>query len=162
MTQALSISSQVAYGPVGNSAAVPALEWLGVTVHALPTVVLSNHPGHGRPAGLRVPARDLAAMADALEALGVARRLPRRDDRLLRRQRADPLHRAHGAQISRAGTLRCCICAIRCSAMTRPGFTCPSPWQHAIRDELLPLADAIAPNRFELEWLSGQPIGGQG
>ncbi|MGH7187358.1 MAG: pyridoxal kinase, partial [Pseudomonadota bacterium] len=47
MTQALSISSHVAYGPVGNSAAVPAMEWLGLTVHALPTVVLSNHPGHG-------------------------------------------------------------------------------------------------------------------
>ena len=53
----LSMSSQVAYGPVGNTAAVPALQALGHEVLAVPTVILSNHPGHGAPAVLRVPAR---------------------------------------------------------------------------------------------------------
>ncbi|HEY7765210.1 MAG TPA: pyridoxal kinase, partial [Aestuariivirgaceae bacterium] len=67
----LSVSSQVAFGPVGNSAAVPAMEALGLTVFAVPTIVLSHHPGHGKPAGLRVPAADLAAMIDSLQALGV-------------------------------------------------------------------------------------------
>ena len=46
----LSISSQVAYGPVGNSAAVPALQAMGHEVLAIPTVMLSNHPGHGKQA----------------------------------------------------------------------------------------------------------------
>src|SRR5262245_14113725 len=71
----LSISSQVAFGPVGNSASVPAMEALGATVYPLPTIVLSHHPGHGKPAGLRIPAPDLSAMIDSLEALGVLRDL---------------------------------------------------------------------------------------
>lgn len=70
----LSISSQVAYAPVGNSAAAPGMESLGLTVHALPTVILSNHPGLGPPAGFRTEARNLAAMLGALEALGVLRK----------------------------------------------------------------------------------------
>ena len=45
--QVLSISSQVAYGPVGNSASVPALQAAGFTVSQVPTIILSNHPGLG-------------------------------------------------------------------------------------------------------------------
>ena len=56
----LSISSQVAFGPVGNSAAVPALQARGHEVLAIPTIMLSNHPGHGPPAGFRTTADDLA------------------------------------------------------------------------------------------------------
>ncbi|HYM98252.1 MAG TPA: pyridoxal kinase, partial [Aestuariivirgaceae bacterium] len=58
----LSISSQVAFGPVGNSAAVPAMEALGMTVYAVPTTVLSHHPGHAKPAGVQIPAAVLASM----------------------------------------------------------------------------------------------------
>src|SRR5687768_930784 len=45
----LAISSQVVYGPVGSSAAVPAMRRLGLDVLELPSVLLSNHPGHGAP-----------------------------------------------------------------------------------------------------------------
>jgi len=43
----LSIQSHVAYGHVGNSAAVFALQRLGIEVRPIHTVQLSNHPGHG-------------------------------------------------------------------------------------------------------------------
>ena len=43
----LSISSHVARGSVGNRAMVFALERLGFTVWAVPTVLLPHHPGHG-------------------------------------------------------------------------------------------------------------------
>src|ERR1700742_4512801 len=43
----LSIQSHVAYGHVGNSAAVFALQRLGVEVWPIHTVELSNHPGYG-------------------------------------------------------------------------------------------------------------------
>ena len=69
--QVLTISSLVAAGPVGNSAIVPALLAMGVTPVALPTVLLSNHPGHGRPEGLAVPAEKLAAMLERLVSLGL-------------------------------------------------------------------------------------------
>jgi pyridoxal/pyridoxine/pyridoxamine kinase len=71
----LSISSQVVWGPVGNSAAVPALQAKGHEVLALPTITLSNHPGHGAPAGFRTQAEDMARMFAALEALGALHNL---------------------------------------------------------------------------------------
>ena len=67
----LAISSQVAYGPVGNSAAVPALQAAGDEVIAVPTIILSNHPGLGKPVGLRIPAPDVAGILGALDNLGV-------------------------------------------------------------------------------------------
>jgi len=39
------------------------------------------------------------------------------------------------------------------------GLYVPPAVAEAIRDRLLPLADAIAPNRFELAWLSGVKVG---
>jgi hypothetical protein len=66
----LSISSQVVWGPVGNSAAVPALQARGHEVLSLPTITLSNHPGHGQPAGFRTEAQDMARMLATLEGLG--------------------------------------------------------------------------------------------
>src|SRR5712692_2235487 len=43
----LSIQSHVAYGHVGNSAAVFALQRLGCEVWPVHTVQFSNHPGYG-------------------------------------------------------------------------------------------------------------------
>ena len=40
----ISIQSQVVHGHVGNSAAVFPMQTLGVTVAAVPTTLLSNHP----------------------------------------------------------------------------------------------------------------------
>ncbi len=63
----LAISSQVVAGHVGNSAAQPVLQMLGHEVWALPTVLLSHHPGHGTPMRRATPAADLRAMAASLE-----------------------------------------------------------------------------------------------
>jgi pyridoxine kinase len=160
MTQALSISSQVAYGPVGNSAAVPAMEWLGLTVHALPTIVLSNHPGHGRPAGLRVAARDLAAMIDTLEALGVLDQCSGIMTGYFAAN--DQIHAI--ARTLRKLKERKPALVYLCDPVLgddERGLYVPEPVAAAIRDELLPLADAATPNRFELEWLTGHAVTGR-
>jgi pyridoxine kinase len=153
----LSISSQVAYGTVGNSAAVPAMEALGVTVHAVPTVILSNHPGLGVPAGFRVEARNLAAILGALDDLGLLRQcvgvltgyFAANDQvhgvaRLIRRMKdANP------------------SLYVLCDPILGDdpdGLYVPPAVAEAIRDELMPLATCIAPNRFELEWLSGKKV----
>jgi pyridoxine kinase len=149
----LSISSQVIFGPVGNSAAVPAMQALGHEVLAVPTVILSNHPGHGRPAALRMPAADLAAMLGALEGLGaldscaaVMTGYFTADDqihgvaRTIRRmQKKNPSLYALVDPVIGDGDR----------------LYVPLPVAEAIRDELLPLADCASPNRFELEWLTG-------
>ena len=42
----ISIQSQVAYGHVGNSAAVFPMQMHGIDVTAVPTTLLSNRPGY--------------------------------------------------------------------------------------------------------------------
>jgi pyridoxine kinase len=66
MSRVLAISSQVAYGYLGLSAAVPALQALGHDVMALPTVLLSNEPGDRPSAGQRIAPAVLADIAEAL------------------------------------------------------------------------------------------------
>lgn len=152
----LSISSQVAYGPVGNSAAVPALERLGVTVYAVPTVVLSHHPRHAKPAGLRIPAADLAAMLESLFALGVLDRLTAvltgyfaANDQIFGVARMIARLRAKNPSL-----LYLCDPVIGDDA----GLYVPLPVAEAVKSVLLPLADVVAPNAFELQWLSGRTI----
>lgn len=155
MAKVLAISSQVARGHIGLSAAVPALQRLGHEVWPLPTTILSNHPGHAHVSGLRVEPVALDRMVDALEANGwlgevdavLSGYLPSADHvlavgRLVRRLRArkrtyflcDPVLGDHPKGIYLDG-----------HAAT------------AIRNDLLPLADMTTPNRFELGWLTGRP-----
>jgi pyridoxine kinase len=153
----LSISSQVAFGPVGNSAAVPAMEALGATVYAIPTIVLSHHPRHAEPAGLRIPAADLTAMIDSLLRLGVL----------------DGLHAVLTGYFAESDQIVDVARMIERLKQRNPklfylcdpvigsetsGLYVPLPIAEALRSSLLPLADVITPNPFELEWLSGHPV----
>ena len=71
MARVLAVSSMVVRGHVGNAAAVPVLQCLGHEVWSLPTVVLSNHPGHRRAAGVQMDAGKLDDMIEALGESGV-------------------------------------------------------------------------------------------
>jgi pyridoxine kinase len=153
----LAISSQVAYGAVGNSAAVPAMQALGITVHAVPTVVLSYHPGLGTPSGLRIPARDLAALLDALEALGVLESIAAvitgyfaANDQIFAVQRIIARMKQRNPRL-----LYLCDPVIGDEVS---GLYVPAPVAEAIKQGLLPLADVITPNVFELAWLGGRPV----
>src|SRR5688572_14290127 len=70
MARILALSSHVAFGSVGLTAIVPALQALGHEVVALPTVVLSNHPGYRSHAGEETAPAMLDRMFDSLEANG--------------------------------------------------------------------------------------------
>src|SRR5262245_56822183 len=67
MATVLAISSHVARGHVGLAATVPALQWLGHEVLALPTVLLASRPGLGHLVRHDVPPPDLGAMLAGLE-----------------------------------------------------------------------------------------------
>jgi pyridoxine kinase len=150
----LSIQSTVAYGRVGNRAAVFALERLGYEVWPIDTVAFSNHPAHGGFRGRVVPAAEVTELVEGLAARGV---LGRADavlsgylgDAATGPVVADAVRRVRAAN---PGALYCCdpvIGEVGRGVYVRPGIA------DVIRDELLPLADVVTPNPFELELLTG-------
>lgn len=71
MKKILSCQSLVAHGHVGNSTAWFTLQRLGFDVTALPTVMFSNHPGHGGFGGRVLPADFMGDLVDGLAAHGL-------------------------------------------------------------------------------------------
>ena len=67
----LSIQSSVCYGYVGNAAAVFALQRLGHEVWPVPTVLFSSHTGYAGWRGRVCPPAEVAALVDGLADLGV-------------------------------------------------------------------------------------------
>ena len=67
----VSIQSQVIAGHVGNAAAVPQMRAAGFTVAAVPTVLFSNHPGHGRFRGRATDPELVAELLQGIEEHGV-------------------------------------------------------------------------------------------
>jgi pyridoxine kinase len=154
--QVLSISSQVSYGPVGNSASVPALQAAGFTVSQVPTIILSNHPGLGKPSGVKFPAPEIEAILRALNGLGVL----------------DGCIGVMTGYFASADQIRIVASFIRQMKQKNDSlYVLVDPVlgdddslyvsndvANAIRDDLLSLASCITPNRFELAWLSGKPV----
>ena len=152
----LSISSQVAFGPVGNSAAVPALQARGHEVLMIPTIMLSNHPGHGTPAGFRTAADDLARILAALDGLGALAAV----GGVLTGYFASAEQVAVVAKVlARMKSANPALFVLIDPVLgDEEGLYVPQPVAEAICRQLLPLADCITPNRFELAWLSGSSV----
>jgi fumarylacetoacetate (FAA) hydrolase family protein len=70
VTTILSIQSSVAYGHVGNSAAVFPLQRLGVEVWPVHTVHFSNHTGYGAWRGPLMPPDDVREVVTGIEERG--------------------------------------------------------------------------------------------
>jgi pyridoxine kinase len=152
----LSIQSEVVRGHVGNSAARFALQRLGIDVWAVPTVLLSNHPGHGRFRGETTSAAALAALIDGLDAHGWLARCSGVISGYLgaadqARVVADAVRRVKG-QNPHAVYLCDPVFGDDGGAYARPGVA------EAMARELVPLADIVAPNRFELSSLTSKKI----
>lgn len=157
MQRVLVISSMVARGHVGLSAIVPVLHALGIEAVSMPTVLLSNHPGHARFAGQSVPVDQLAAMRDALDANGwltdvdavLTGYFPAADHVDFA---AETIRRVRSAN---AGVHVCCDPVL---GDDPGGLYVAEQVAEAVKSQLLPLSRSLTPNRFELEWLSGQRV----
>ena len=154
--QVLSISSQVAYGPVGNSASVPALQAAGFNVLQVPTIILSNHPGLGKPSGVKLPAAEIEAILKSLRGLSVL-------DNCIGVMTGcfasvDQIQIA--ASFIRQMKEKNSSLYILVDPVIGDGDSLyvSKDVASAIRDELLPLANCITPNRFELSWLTDKPV----
>jgi pyridoxine kinase len=153
----LAISSQVARGHVGLSAIVPALQALGHEVIAMPTVMLSNHPGHGKVAGQRIGPRLLSEMLETLDGHGWLASV----DAVLSGYLPSPGHVEFVAEAVARVRSRHPAALYFCDPVLGDdpeGLYIAEDAARALAAELVPRADFAFPNRFELTWLSGQPV----
>ncbi len=153
----LSIQSHVAYGHVGNAAAVFPMQRLGHEVWAINTVQFSNHTGYGQWTG-QVFTGD--AVRDLLRGISDRGVLPECDG-VLSGYMGDAeigaaiLDAVAAVKAANPRARYCCdpvIGDIGRGVFVRPGIP------EMIRDRVLPLADIITPNHFELEYLSGREV----
>lgn len=159
MPAVLSVQSRVSYGHVGNAAAVFALQRLGCEAWALDTVAFSNHTGHGRWRGSLVPPQQVAELFDGIAEVGV---LPQCDAVLsgyLGAAETGPVLLDIVGRVKAANprALFCCdpvIGDVDTGSYVRPGIA------EFFRDRALALADIVTPNRFELEFLTGEAVSG--
>lgn len=152
----LSIQSEVVYGHVGQGAARFALQLMGFEVLALPTVLLSNHPGHGGAAGETVPADKLRVLLHGLSSRGVFKRTIA----ILSGYLGEPAHALLVAEaverIKRESSSAIYMCdpvfGDDGGAYAKPGIA------EAMARDLVPIADIVTPNRFELVSLTARQI----
>jgi pyridoxine kinase len=153
----LSIHSEVVYGHVGNAAARFGLQRLGAEVWPVPTVLYSNHPGHGRFAGETVPASQCESLIDALNAQG---RFAQCDGVLTGyfREGAQVEAAARAVDRVKAANSSALFCCDPVMGDADKGLYVPDGVPSALRDLLLPRCDTLTPNAFELGQLTGAAI----
>ena len=152
----LSIQSEVVFGHVGNSAARFALQRLGHEAWCIPTVLLSSHAGYkgfgGEATGLPL----LYKLLDALEAQG---RLAACDG-VISGYLGSPEQAAFVADaVRRTKTANPAVLYCLDPAFGDDGRIYARPGvPEAMAATLLPLADIVTPNAFELSVLANRAV----
>jgi pyridoxine kinase len=149
----LSIQSAVAYGHVGNSAAVFPLQRIGVEVMPVYTVNFSNHTGYGAWRGPLISPDDVRDVILGIEERGV---LPQIDVVLSGYQGgegiADVILDAV-ARVKAANPDAVYSCDPVMGNAKSGCFVAPAI-PILLRDRVVPSADIITPNQFELGFLT--------
>jgi pyridoxine kinase len=157
----ISIQSQVAFGHVGNSAAVFPMQMHGIDVIAVPTTLLSNRPGYPSIRGRVLEAQLVADLLLGIEERGAVDAA----DMILSGYLgssdianvvADFVARAKSRNRSRNRALRYCLDPVL--GDRDGGLFVHADIPPLVRDRLCPLADIITPNHFEFEWLCGSEV----
>ena len=155
----LSIQSHVAYGHVGNSAAVFPMQRLGHEVWPIHTVQFSNHTGYGAWRGEVLPASIIDECVAGIAERGVLGAC----DGILSgymgsAETGEAILRAVArVKAANGRALYCCdpvIGDIGRGIFVREGIP------QLIAPQALPAADIITPNQFELEFLNGGGVSG--
>lgn len=150
----LSVQSRVVFGHVGNSAAAFALERRGHDVWAVDTVRLSNHPGHGAREGGAADAAEVAALIRGVErAAGFERceavlggYLGRAATGAVLLDAVDRIKRANPAAV---------FCLDPVMGDDAEGLYVAEDVAAFVAERLVPVADILTPNLFELSRLVG-------
>lgn len=154
MTTIVSIQSSVAYGHVGNSAAVFPLQRLGVEVWPVYTVHFSNHTGYGAWRGPLLTAEDVRAVITGMEEREA---FPDVDAVLSGYQGGsqigdvilDAVARVKAANPSAIYACDPVMGNAKSGCFVHPDIPI------LLRERVVPQADLITPNQFELGFLTG-------
>jgi pyridoxine kinase len=153
VTTILSIQSSVAYGHVGNSAAAFALMRLGIEVYPVLTVHYSNTTAYQ---SWRGPVFKASEVADVIRGVDERGALPGVDAVLTGYQGSEEM----GETILQAVALvkernpKAVYCADPVMGDVGRGFYVASGIPGFLRDKVVPTADIITPNQFELDFLT--------
>ncbi len=149
----LSISSQVVYGAVGNSASAFAMERLGHEVWEVPTVLLAHHPGYGKYEGGPLDAELIAGLVRALDERGWLKRC----DAVISGYLAEPGQAdAVADAVERVKTANPDALYLCDPIIGDESGTYVSPEVEAAQSELVHRADIATPNWFEFSRLIGE------
>ncbi len=149
----LSIQSSVAYGHVGNSAATFPLQRLGHHVWPVLTVHFSNHTGYGNWRGLVLDPADIAEVIDGIGDRGVLGTV----DAVLTGYQGSPgvadvvLSTVRRVRDLNPDAVYCCDPVM--GDVGRGMFVLPGV-PELIRERVVPAADVVTPNAFELAYLA--------
>jgi len=159
MPRVLILSSYVAASRVGGGAQALALARLGIEPILVPTVLFGRHPGHGPPGGRAVEPEVFEAMLGGIEAQGLFGAL----DAVITGHFSSAEQVAIAvealARVKRAAPA-CCVIVDPIMGDADKGLYVREPVAEAIAAELVPDADILAPNAWELARLSGAPFEG--
>lgn len=149
----LSIQSSVAYGHVGNSAAVFPLQRIGVDVMPVHTVCFSNHTGYGAWRGPLIAGNDVTEIITGIEERGGLKDV---DAVLSGYQGGDSIGDAILDAVARVkhhspGAIYACDPVL---GNAKSGCHVAPEVQNLIRDRVVPAADLITPNQFELGFIT--------
>ena len=153
----LSLQSHVSYGHVGNSAAVFALQRLGVEVWPIHTVQFSNHTGYATARGQAFDAVHIRELTQGLRERGA---LERCDGVLSGYIGSDGVGAAileAAREVKRASPNGVYCCDPVIGDVGRGAFV-SSEVAAFMRERAVPAADIVTPNHFELEQLTGRTV----
>ena len=149
----LSIQSHVAYGHVGNSAAVFPLQRLGHEVWPVLTVNFSNHTGYGAWGGPLIPADDVRSVVSGIEDRGVLGTADGVLSGYLGGEEIVDVVIDAVARVKKANPRATYTCDPVMGNATSGCFVAESI-PPLIREKVLPHADIITPNQFELGYMT--------
>lgn len=150
----LSIQSHVAYGHVGNSAAVFPLQRAGHEVWPVLTVNFSNHTGYGAWGGPLIPADDVRAVVAGIEDRGVLGTVDGVLSGYLGGEAIVEVVLDAVARVKAANPQATYTCDPVMGNAKSGCFVAPTI-PPLIRERALPVADIITPNQFELGFMTG-------
>jgi pyridoxine kinase len=151
----LSIQSSVAYGHVGNSAAVFPLQRLGHEVWPVFTVHFSNHTGYGAWRGPLLAPSDVADVISGIEDRGVLASC----DAVLSGYQGSPAVAAVIVEAVRKVKAANPAATYTCDPVmgnARSGCFVNPEIPPVIRSAVVPVADILTPNQFELGFITGR------